>query len=98
MTKPSDSGKEPLPKIIADKSDRRIKAQKEERKSIFFGLGMIGTVGWMITVPTVLGVVLGRFLDKIYKNGVSWTLTFIFAGLCVGCFWAWQWINKEGKS
>lgn len=98
MTSPSlDPGKEPLPKIVADKSARRLKAKNEEKKSIYFGLGMIGTVGWMIAVPTVLGVIAGRFLDRIYANGVSWTLTFIFAGLCLGCFMAWQWMNKEGR-
>ncbi|MBC2713285.1 MAG: AtpZ/AtpI family protein [Desulfosarcina sp.] len=98
MAQSPDPNKEHLSKIIADKCDRRLKAQQEKRKSIFFGLGMIGTVGWMIAVPTVIGVMLGRFLDRLYKNGVSWTLTLIFAGLCVGCFIAWQWMNKEGKS
>ena len=98
MTRPShDPDKEPLPGIVARKTDQHIKAQNQEKRSIYFGLGMIGTVGWMIVLPLVAGAVVGRFLDRLWPCAISFTLTFIFAGLCLGCWFAWQWINRQGE-
>jgi ATP synthase protein I len=40
---------------IAKKSDRKIKARKEA-KNIWFGLGMFGMVGWLVAIPSLLGI------------------------------------------
>ena len=90
---------EELPKIVEEKCRRRLKAQKEGEHPIFFGLGMFGVVGWTIAIPTVAGVFIGRWLDAGKGEGstISWTLTFMFAGLIFGAFGAWRWMNKEGR-
>jgi ATP synthase protein I len=59
---------------------------------------MLGIVGWSIGTPTLLGVFLGRWLDKRHPGGRSWTLTLLFAGLCLGCAAAWHWITGEQKA
>ena len=87
---------EHLPEIIRPKVDQRLKAAKEKRGSLFFGIGMFGTVGWTIAIPTVLATLLGRWLDNLHHGPISWTLTCLLIGMATGCLVAWRWITREG--
>lgn len=89
--------KEPLPEIVARKTKRKIEARRKKQKSLFFGLGVFGVVGWSIAIPTIIGAMVGRWLDARSHMRISWTLTLIFAGMVLGCIIAWNWINREGK-
>lgn len=83
-------------KVVGDKEERKLKAQRET-KSVWSGLGLFGMIGWSIVVPTILGASLGMWLDKNYKNEFSWTLSLLVAGLMLGCWIAWNWVQKENK-
>lgn len=80
---------------VAEQEARKLKAQKRSIQGIWFGLGMMGLVGWSVTVPTLVGTALGMWIDKHYPGGHSWTLALLIAGLCLGCANAWHWIAKE---
>ena len=82
---------------IAEKEKRKLKALRENKQSVWFGLGMFGMVGWSVTVPALLGAALGIWLDKRRPETFSWTLTLLIAGLFTGCAIAWSWIAKENK-
>ena len=71
---------------------------KKKGKEIMTGLGMFGIVGWSIAVPTLLGIALGVYLDRRYSQSFSWTLTLLFAGIVVGCFNAWHWVEESSKN
>ena len=99
----SDIKKTAKPKLtlaeqVDIKAKRKLKAQRQTGTSAWFGLGMMGLIGWSISLPTILGATLGIWLDKHYKFQHSWTLTLIIAGLTLGCFTAWNWISKEDKA
>jgi ATP synthase protein I len=36
---------------------------------VWFGLGMMGLIGWSVAVPTLLGAALGIWLDNRYPGG-----------------------------
>jgi ATP synthase protein I len=80
---------------IGRKADRKLRARAERQHSIWFGLGLLGVVGWAVVVPTVLGAAFGRWLDARWPGRVSWTLTFLLVGLGVGCLSAWRWVKRE---
>lgn len=82
---------------IGEKEKRKLKAQREKKRSIWFGLGMFGMIGWSIAVPTFLGVLFGIWLDKIDPEPFSWTVTFLMLGIISGCLIAWHWVSKEDK-
>ena len=82
---------------IGTKSDRKIKARKEA-KNIWFGLGMFGMVGWSVAIPSLLGIGLGVWIDTHIQSKYSWTLMLLVIGVALGCFNAWDWINKESQS
>jgi ATP synthase protein I len=96
--KSSATAKLTLVEQIDSKAKRKLRAQRHSGTSAWFGLGMMGLIGWSIALPTVLGAALGIWLDKHYKIQHSWTLALIVAGLTLGCFTAWNWLSKEDKA
>ena len=72
-----------------------LKARKDRAPNVWFGLGMIGLIGWSVTVPTLLGAAIGMWLDKHYPGSHSWTLALLVTGLAIGCLNAWHWVAKE---
>jgi ATP synthase protein I len=56
---------------------------------------MFGLIGWSVSVPTLVGALLGNWLDGHRPGAHSWTLSLLIAGLCVGCINAWYWVSKE---
>ena len=82
---------------IGAKAARKIKARRSVA-GIWFGMGMMGVIGWAIVVPTLLGAALGLGLDAHYPGTRSWTLALLVGGLVLGCFNAWRWVEKEDKA
>ncbi len=75
--------------------ERRSERWKQEgERSIWQNLSMIGALGWLIVVPTLLGVLIGRWLDRTFETGVFFSGALIFLGISVGCYLAWQRVNK----
>lgn len=85
---------EELVKKIKKESEKKLKA-KEESDEILFGLGMFGIIGWSISIPTLLGIALGLYLDRKFSHSFSWTLTLLFLGVIVGCLNVWYWIKEK---
>ena len=83
---------------IGAKAARKLKARRNGAPGVWFGLGMMGLIGWSVVVPTLLGAALGLWLDKNHPAAHSWTLALLMAGLAVGCFNAWLWLAKEDKA
>jgi ATP synthase protein I len=84
-----------FPDEIEAKERRKLKARRERGRSIWFGLGLMGTIGWAVAIPTLAGIAIGLWLDARYPVRFSWTLVFLAAGLITGCFNAYYWAKKQ---
>jgi ATP synthase protein I len=93
LSKPKPS----LSQDVGAKAARKLKARANSAQGVWFGLGMMGLIGWSVVVPTLLGAALGIWLDQHYPGKHPWTLALLVAGLAIGCFNAWHWVAKEGK-
>jgi ATP synthase protein I len=82
---------------VGAKAARKLRA-RNSTQGVWFGLGMMGLIGWSVVVPTLLGAALGIWLDKHHPGGRSWTLALLVAGLTIGCLNAWFWVSKEEKA
>jgi len=80
---------------VGTKERRKLRARQEKSHNIWFGLGLLGLVGWSVVLPTLLGMALGIWIDREFPSRFSWTLMLMFAGLMLGCLNAWQWVNRE---
>jgi ATP synthase protein I len=83
---------------IAAQVARKQKAQRAGTQSTWFGLGMFGVIGWSVTVPTLLGALLGAWWDKHHAGPPSWTLALLAAGLTIGCANAWYWVAQQNAA
>ena len=83
---------------VGAKAARKLKARRHSAQGVWFGLGMMGLIGWSVVVPTLLGAALGLWLDNHYPGKHSWTLALLVAGLMIGCVNAWHWVAKEDKA
>ena len=82
---------------IDARAARKLKAQKSNQ-GVWFGLGMMGLIGWSVVVPTLLGTALGVWIDNRHPGTHSWTLMLLVVGLAVGCLNAWHWVAKEERA
>jgi ATP synthase protein I len=82
---------------IVSKQDRKLRARQQDDHSIWFGLGMLGLVGWSVAIPTVIGVAVGIWIDKTFSSRYSWTLMMLLFGLILGCLNAWFWVKRESS-
>ena len=98
QTESPEPPKPPLIKEIGTKAARKLRARRHVAKTVWFGLGMMGLIGWSVAIPTLLGAMLGLWLDQHYPGGRSWTLALLVAGLCLGCFNAWYWVAGEERA
>lgn len=90
--------KSQLSQEVGAKAARKLRAQRHVTRTVWFGLGMMGLIGWSVVVPALLGTALGLWLDKHDPGGRSWTLALLVAGLAIGCLNAWLWVAKEDKA
>ena len=94
LAKPAPS----LSEEVGAKAARKLKARRNSAQNVWFGLGMMGLIGWSVAIPTLIGAALGIWLDRHYPGRHPWTLALLMAGLAIGCFNAWHWVAKEEKA
>lgn len=88
-----------LEETVSIKAMRKLKARNNAALGVWFGLGMVGLIGWSVAIPMLIGIGLGIFLDQHYSSkGFPWTLSLLILGLIIGCFNAVLWILKEYKA
>ena len=83
---------------VGAKAVRKLRARRNGAPGVWFGLGMMGLIGWSVAIPTVLGAALGMWLDDRYPGKHSWTLALLVAGLAIGCLNAWRWVANEDRA
>ncbi|MFZ0933083.1 MAG: AtpZ/AtpI family protein [Bryobacteraceae bacterium] len=88
----------PLSREVGAKAARKLRARGNSTQGVWFGLGMMGLIGWSVAIPTLVGTALGIWLDKHHAGQHSWTLALLVAGLAIGCLNAWHWVDQQDKA
>ena len=83
---------------VKDKASRKLTAREKGDRTIWYGLGVFGIVGWSVTISTLIGIALGIWLDSLLVDSYSWTLMMLLVGLVIGCLNAWYWIERETRN
>jgi ATP synthase protein I len=91
-----DDDHQKLSKQIGEKEARRMKARRQHT-SVWFGLGTFGVIGWSVAIPTLLGLLIGAWIDANWPSRFSWTLMLLLVGIILGCLNAWHWIERERR-
>lgn len=83
---------------IGVKELRRIKGKARKGDTVWFGVGMIGVVGWSVAIPTLIGTALGVWIDRTWPSRFSWALMLLILGVTVGAVNAWYWVRKARET
>jgi len=89
--------KSALSRKVGAKAERKLRARRHAKRTVWFGLGMLGLIGWSIVIPTLIGTGLGIWLDRNQPASYSWTLSLLIVGLFIGCLIAWRWVSRQYK-
>ena len=80
---------------VKKRRERRARNEREADRSFWSTVGMMGTVGWSVALPTALGVLFGRWLDGRLDSGHVFVVFFMLAGLGLGCVVAWRQVTEK---
>ena len=80
---------------VRQRRDRRKRWLREGEPSLGRHLAQVGVLGWTIVVPALIGIFIGRWLDRRFDTGIFWTGPLLMLGLALGCWSAWKWM--QGK-
>jgi ATP synthase protein I len=67
----------------------------EPEPSLGARLGQIGVLGWAIVVPILIGLLVGRWLDRLFNTGVLFSAALLMAGAALGFWSAWKWMHRS---
>lgn len=92
-----DPANEPDGLLDRIRASLRLRRQHEAEGEPSLGrqLGQIGMLGWVVVTPVLLGILLGRWLDRSFGSGVFWTAPLLLLGAVVGMRAAWLWMHRQ---
>ena len=79
-----------MTRSVAARAARRAFWMEHGERSLARNLAMIGALGWLVITPTLVGLFLGRWIDRRADAGIFWTGALLVAGLTLGCVIAWR--------
>ena len=85
---------DPFRKSLLERIER-LRCARARGDHFWATIALGGAVGWMIALPMVGGVLLGRVLDRAWGTGVSMTLGLMMLGLFVGAWTVWRTLNRN---
>jgi ATP synthase protein I len=77
---------------------RDAEGRADPEPSLGARLGQIGVLGWAIIVPTLLCLLLGRWLDRSFGTGIFFSAPLLMIGAAIGFWSAWRWMHRHGVS
>ena len=84
-----------LAQVVGVTLQRRVTARAQAETSLTRGLAKVGLYGWLVVIPTLAGLFLGRWLDQQVKGGITFTAALILAGVAVGFRLIWTRMHRE---
>jgi ATP synthase protein I len=89
------NGQKELRRAVELREARSDRWKAEGERQLWRNLSLFGALGWLIVIPTLIGVAVGRWLDGEFQTGIVFTGACIVLGVSAGCYLAWKRMNQE---
>jgi ATP synthase protein I len=96
MTEGAHREGDPLGEAARRAASRAELTTRDPEPSIGRRLGQIGALGWIILVPTLGALWLGRWLDHSLGSGIFFSAPLLLIGAALGFWSAWRWMHRQG--
>lgn len=80
---------------VRTRQERQIHWLREGQPSMARYVGQIGILGWIIVAPTLLGLFIGRWLDRTFASGIFWSAALLMLGVTIGFWSGWRWMHRQ---
>ena len=71
------------------------KARGHDGQSLWRYVGLVGSIGWSVVIPMIIGGLLGRWMDLKFETGYVWSLGLFLLGLVIGALNAWRTVERD---
>ena len=95
MSDKDKNGRDAMQEAIRQRQSRRETWEKQGERPLWKNLSMVGALGWLVVVPTLIGVFVGKWIDEALGTSVTFSGALTFAGACLGFYLAWKRMNEE---
>lgn len=85
---------DPLARAARRESERERQGMADPEPSLGTRLGQIGVLGWMVVLPMLAMLFLGRWLDRQFATGIFFSAPALMIGAAVGFAVAWKWMHR----
>lgn len=93
-TPPEDGEPEgPLGELVRRHQERQERLR--DGPGVGATLATIGSLGWLVVVPLLLGIWCGRQLDRRWGTGITWTGAGVALGAALGVYLLWQALERH---
>lgn len=86
---------ERLFEAVRQEQRRQARWKREGERPVWKNMSIMGSLGWLITVPILIGILTGRYLDGMTGQGIFWTASLIFLGAVIGFYLSWKRVTGE---
>jgi ATP synthase protein I len=86
---------DPVAEAARRAADRSKQGAEHPEPSLGARFGQIGVLGWMIVVPALIGLFLGRWLDRQLATGIFFSAPLLMVGVAIGFWSAWKWMQRS---
>lgn len=94
MTEKPPNEEDPLARAAGVRSERHRRWLREGEPSVARRLAQIGVLGWIVVIPMLVSLFVGRLVDRALGTGIFWTAPLLLVGLAFGCWSAWKWVKS----
>lgn len=95
MADPPEEVQNHLQDAVRKRKAREEAWRAQGERSPARNLALIGSIGWLVVCPILLGIAAGRWLDAHFHKGILFTAGLVMFGAAVGGFLAWQRVDRE---
>ena len=92
---PEPDAPDGMAETVRRERQRRETWLSEGRFSVARFIGQIGVLGWIIIIPSLIGLFIGRWLDHRFHTGVFFSAPLLMIGAGLGFWSAWRWMHKQ---
>ena len=88
-------GEDGMADAVRKRQERQVRWRREGELSVARFVGQIGILGWIIVAPTLLGLFVGRWLDRTFDSGIFWSAGLLGLGVTIGFWSGWRWMHRQ---
>lgn len=74
---------------------RELVGSNDPEPSLARRFGQIGVLGWIIVLPTLGGLLIGHWLDRLFDSGITIAAALLMVGAATGLWLALRWMHEQ---